>query len=305
MTHDNDYGTTGRTGGASVSAMFDDRADAQRAVDRLVAIGIAQDRIRMVEGNASTDGTVAADDQEKGFWASLEDFFFPDEDRYTYAHGLSRGGYLVTVTGIDSGRYDEVLDVLDDEGTVDLDEREASWRAEGWGGYEASPYAAGTPGMIDADPIASGTSVGTGYRSDDSDRAWMPSADMSNDETIPVIEERLRVGKRDTSHGRVRVRAYTVEEPVNESVTLRDERVEIERRPVDRTLTDADTAFRDQTIEAEEYREEAVVSKEARVVEEIGIRKTSDTREETISDTVRRTEVEIEDDRSGPGTTRK
>ena len=118
----------------------------------------------------------------------------------------------------------------------------------------------------------------------------------SDDETIPVVEERIRIGKRETGHGRVRVRAYTVEEPVNESVELRDERVEIERRAVDRPAV-ADRDYLDRTLEAEEYREEAVVQKEARVVEEIGLRKTSDTHTETVSDTVRRTEVEIEHDR--------
>ena len=66
-----------------------------------------------------------------------------------------------------------------------------------------------------------------------------------------------------------------VEEPVNESVDLLEERVEIARRLVDHEVTSADTAFQDRTIEREEYREEAVVQKEARVVEEIGLRKTS------------------------------
>lgn len=124
------------------------------------------------------------------------------------------------------------------------------------------------------------------------------TARAGTEETIPVIEERLRVGKREAAHGRVRVRAYTVEQPVNESVELREERVEIERRPVDRAVDAGDVAFQDRTLEAEEYREEAVVQKEARVVEEIGLRKTSDTHRETISDTVRRTEVEVEDDRT-------
>ncbi len=50
-------------------------------------------------------------------------------------------------------------------------------------------------------------------------------------------------------------------------------------------------------MEAEEYVEEAVVSKEARVVEEISLRKTSDTRQETVTDSVRHTEVEIDDER--------
>ncbi|WP_347138377.1 YsnF/AvaK domain-containing protein [Paracoccus sp. SSK6] len=311
MTYDNDLGTTGMSGGTSISALFDSQADAQRAVDRLIGLGVPQAQIRMVDGGTDTDSTVAPADREKGFWESLEDFFFPDEDRYTYAHGLSRGGYLVTVRNLDSTNYEAALDILDDEGTVNLDEREASWRAEGWGGYEASPYAAGrstttTAGYSDSDSLASGTYTDTGraytdtgVTSDRLDADRLASDRLENDETIPVIEERLRVGKRDTSHGRVRVRAYTVEEPVNESVSLREERVEIERRPVDRPLSASDTAFRDHTIEAEEYREEAVVSKEARVVEEIGLRKTSDTREETISDTVRRTEVEIEDERGG------
>ena len=56
-------------------------------------------------------------------------------------------------------------------------------------------------------------------------------------------------------------------------------------------------AFVDRTLEAEERAEEAVVGKEARVTEEIGLRRESDERTETVSDTVRRTEVEVEDER--------
>ena len=137
------------------------------------------------------------------------------------------------------------------------------------------------------------------------DGSYADTSARTGDESIPVIEEQLRVGKRDTSHGRVRVRAYTVEEPVSETVSLREDRVELERRPVDRAVTDVDTAFQDRTVEAEEYVEAAVVSKEARVVEEVSLRKTSDTRQETVTDSVRHTEVEIDDERSDtPHTTR-
>ncbi|WP_237168686.1 YsnF/AvaK domain-containing protein [Paracoccus shandongensis] len=301
MTYDNEVGTTGTT---SVSALFDSEAEAQRAVDRLVQAGIPSASIRMVAGGSGATTATAAgtDNRDKGFWDSLGDFFFPDEDRYAYAEGLSRGGYLVTVTGLAASHYDLALDILDDEGSVNLDEREQSWRSEGWGGYEASPYASGTA-------ATAGTTGTTGLSepavtsyeatSLQTDRPIAgDTARMGTDETIPVIEERLRVGKRETAHGRVRVRAYTVEQPVSESVELREEHVEIERRPVDRPLDAADVAFQDRTLEAEEYREEAVVQKEARVVEEIGLRKTSDTHRETISDTVRHTEVEIEDDRT-------
>jgi uncharacterized protein (TIGR02271 family) len=115
-------------------------------------------------------------------------------------------------------------------------------------------------------------------------------------ESIPVVEETLRVGKRAVSGGRVRVRSYVVETPVEEQVTLRTEHVDVERRPVDRPVTDADRLFQDRTIEATETSEEAVVAKEARVTEEVIIRKDTEQHTETVRDTVRRTEVEVERD---------
>ena len=62
---------------------------------------------------------------------------------------------------------------------------------------------------------------------------------------IPVYEEQLRVGKRDVSHGRVRIRSYVVETPVNEQVRLRSESVQVERKPVDRPIAAGDELFQD------------------------------------------------------------
>jgi uncharacterized protein (TIGR02271 family) len=127
------------------------------------------------------------------------------------------------------------------------------------------------------------------------------------EQVIPVAQERLQVGKRDVSHGRVRIHSYVVETPVEQQVTLREERIAVERRPVDRALGDAEQAFEERTIEAEERGEEPVISKEVRVTEEVVVRKETDQRTETVSDTVRQTEVEVEDERgnriSGTGTT--
>ena len=75
-------------------------------------------------------------------------------------------------------------------------------------------------------------------------------------------------------------------------MTLHDERVVLDRRPVtDGRPVTAD--FSDKTIEMTESAEEAVVSKTARVVEEIGLRKEVTDRVETVRDTVRKDEVEI------------
>ena len=121
----------------------------------------------------------------------------------------------------------------------------------------------------------------------------------TGDETVQVVEEELRVGKREVGGGRVRVRSYVTERPVEEQVELRQEHVTIERRPVDRELTSGDAAFQERTIEAVERGEEAVVSKTAHVTEEIGLRKDVERETETIRDTVRKQDVEIEDDRTG------
>ena len=110
-----------------------------------------------------------------------------------------------------------------------------------------------------------------------------------DDHVIPVVEDALRVGKRELNHGRVRVRSYVVENPVGEQVSLRDETISIERRALDRPVTGSENAVVAPTIEAEEHHEEAAVSKDVHVVEEIALRKTAEQREETITDMVRRT----------------
>lgn len=113
--------------------------------------------------------------------------------------------------------------------------------------------------------------------------------------TIPVIEEQLEVGKRQVETGTVHVTSHIVETPVNESVTLREEHADIQRRPVDRPATEADLdAFKEETIEVRQMAEKAVVNKTAHVVEEVVVGKTATTNTQQISDTVRKTVVDIE-----------
>ncbi len=120
---------------------------------------------------------------------------------------------------------------------------------------------------------------------------------------MPVVEEELRVGKREVESGGARVTTRVEETPVEEQVTVRDETVEVERRVVDRPASGADlAAFQEGTVEVRERYEEPVVEKEARVTGEVGIRKDVDERTETVQDTVRRTDVDVEDLSGKPGT---
>ncbi|MBD2750101.1 YsnF/AvaK domain-containing protein [Microvirga sp. BT688] len=301
------------TGSASrrlVTAFFDSRTDAEEAISRLHAAGIPRDGIRLTpseqsSGTSGSAGNHSFPEASNSLWESLRDLFLPDEDRHTYAEGLRRGGSLVSVSASDAD-YERVIDILDDEGTIDIDERSSSWRSEGWSGSSTSGVSlAETANVTTGSSATSGTAtaatdVGAGLGAASMNTA---SGRTTSDrgEVIPVAEEELHVGKRDVSHGRVRVRSYVVERPVSEQVSLREEHVAVERRPVS-GVTQAGTIsgdpFQERTIEVEERGEEAVVSKEARVVEEVVVRKDAEQRTETISDTVRRTEVDVEDERS-------
>ena len=111
---------------------------------------------------------------------------------------------------------------------------------------------------------------------------------------MPVVAEELAVGKREVDRGGVRVFQRTVETPVSESINLHEEHVVFDRRPVDRAVTESDFAGAGKTIELTETDEVPVVSKTARVVEEVHVGKEESDRVETVKDSVRHTEVEVE-----------
>jgi uncharacterized protein (TIGR02271 family) len=276
--------------GNTLSAFFDTRSEAERAADSLRAAGISDASIR-IEGRDFDTGERTHEEEHSdrgdGRYAPLSNYYISEEDRYSYSEGIRRGGYVVFVTGATGGHRDRVFDIFETSGAVDFDERERTWRSEGWTGYSGSA----------SENYGSAAASGQASLSDRGDRiGGAESYASGREQSVPGAQEQLRLGKRDTSHGRVRVRSYVREEPVSEEVTLRDEHVEVERRPADRAAGVGEDAFRDRTIEAEERSEEAVVDKQARVVEEVGLRKESNTRRETVSDTVRHTEVDIDRD---------
>jgi uncharacterized protein (TIGR02271 family) len=276
----------------TATAYFETRAAADAAVKDLVAAGFPREQISVTGTGAA--GTTVAASNDRSFWEELKDLFLPAEDRYAYAEGLRRGGLVVSVH-TDEALYPRALEILDRDGAVDLDKQEASWREEGWTGYPGPDAWAASP----ATGGASQSHVGAVSSSGTAGTMRATAATSGTDEVVPVYEEQLRVGKRDVSHGRVRIRSYVVETPINEQVNLRNESVQVERRPVNRPVTAGEALFQERVIEAEERAEEAVVSKEARVKEELTLRKTTEDRTQDIHDTVRHTEVEVQDDRGG------
>jgi uncharacterized protein (TIGR02271 family) len=221
-----------------------------------------------------------------GLVGALVDMGIPEEEAYIYSEGLRRG-HVIVVAQVPDDRVNEATRIMERTGLIDIHQEADTWRAQGWEGYRAGTTT-GTTTRSMTDQQREFQGMDRGMRSDRDTR-------HEEGETFEVVEEDVKVGKRAVEHGGVRVRSYVREVPVEEQVRLRDETVHVERRPVDRPARPGDIeAFREGTIEVTEHDEEAVVSKDARVVEEVVISKDVDERVETIRDTARRTEVEVE-----------
>ena len=234
--------------------LFHTQDNAQAAMNDLRQAGIAQSGMTLIGGP-----NAPADALEKSELASLG---MPDKD-YDHLKDGIRDGLVVAVT-TDSGNSDTVEDIFAKHSAKKIDEASK---------IGADQYAAA------ALPLAA---------------APLAVESVQGQTAIPVVAEELVVGKRTVDQGGVRVFRRVVEIPLERSVNLREEHVTMERRPVDRAVSDSDLAFGDRTIELTETTEEAVISKNARVVEEVLVGKQSSEHVETIHDTVRKTEVEVE-----------
>jgi stress response protein YsnF len=245
----------------TVIGFFDNYTKAQSAVEQLTTAGISRDRIDISSGG-SAEGTShgsgsSSHDSESGISRFFRNLFGDDNDtanRYSRVGQSSQA--IVTVHAQSEDEAERAADLLDDFGAVDVDERAGSYGST------------------------------SGNRLSDTDE---------RSESIPVIREDLEVGKREVERGSVRVRSRIVERPVEEHVRLREEHVRVERNPVDRPVSGNELgAFREGEIELTERAEVPVVNKEARVVEEVRLSKEVTERDETIRDTVRSTDVDIE-----------
>ena len=288
----------------TVVGLFDSRADAQAAIDELVAQGFIKGDIDISNrrfadaannltsdastsgsdrdfgtnsatatgavGDAASDTADAAGDTAESFGDKVSNFFSSlfggDETtarNYTYA--ASDAEAILTVHVDSAERAQLAQEIMDRHDAIDVDERDSS--------YYSQQRAAGS------------TTAGDVDRTNLKERA-----------KVPVVEESLKVGKKQVERGGARIRSRIVERPVEENVRLREEHVVVNRRPVDREVTDADLQnFRPGEMEITERAEVPVVGKQARVVEEVEVGKTANEREETIRDTVRATDVDVEE----------
>ena len=283
-------------------AVFDTVANADRAVQSLEHANVPSASIRRYHrddpalenlstgtstrvGAAST-ATVEDDrvhHRSSGFWAWLtgEDSGttnpnYEADDAY-YGRHIESGNTVLAVT-VEQAESQRVMDLLADQMPLKLEDA----------GTEASlTDRQDTTAMRDT--VRDGT-MGARHATTEPNQI---TGTTERDEVIPLAEEQVEIGKRRVDHA-TRIRRYVVETPVERQVNLHDETVEIERRRPVAGSTPGAGAFEERTVEVQTSSERPEVTKTANVAEEVVVRKAVTERPETIRETVRKEQVEVD-----------
>ncbi|MBA2439858.1 MAG: PRC and DUF2382 domain-containing protein [Thermoleophilaceae bacterium] len=147
---------------------------------------------------------------------------------------------------------------------------------------------------------------GSGLPEGDADHADVDHDGVGHDTSGPTTddamtrsEEELSVGKTEREAGRARLRKYVVTEEVQQTVPVQREEVRLEREPI--TDANVDSATDGPAISDEEHKvvlheEEVVTEKRAVPKERVRLDKETVTEEQTVSEEVRKEQIETEGD---------
>ncbi len=236
--------------------IFDSASDASRARDYLLKEGLPRNAVHVTDNQSMTSRSGSSEGEHRGFFARLFGLGESDSQADEYSQAMRNGSALLTVTVENDAEARRVETLMAKAGADTINERDSSQRTQ----------------------------------------AGMQSRGASG-ETLKVMEEELQVGKRTVETGGVRIRQHVTERPVQEQIRLCEEHAIVERRPVDRVASPGEIdalSMQDRELEIRERAEQAVVGKTARVVEEVRVGKEVTGHTETIEDTVRRSDVDIE-----------
>ena len=273
----------------TIVAVFETGAQAERAAQALVAAGVPDDAI---ERPSKQSGSAEQSRRESGpqggtgffFWDMMFGMPSGHQDRSEYERSIERGETVLAVT-VAEPDADAVMSILERESPLDVDERgkEAPASVE-------APQPQRTAEHEQREEEHEEAPAQRGRES----RRESEQAVEGEEEVIPLAEESLEVGKRTVTRGTTRIRRYVIESPVEKTVSLRDERVTLERR---RPVTDEATgdALTEKTVEVTETSEVPETEKVARLKEEVVVRREAVDREEQVRDTVRRDQIAVED----------
>jgi uncharacterized protein (TIGR02271 family) len=251
-----------------IVTLFDTAEHAEVAKSNLAKAGFSTSDMSMV----STDGLPksAAALREPGLWHRLFGSDIEQHEAEVYGKAVETGGVVLTLRAADAD-VPKAMGILNQHNIVDVQDRAVA--AGVLPKAEAVPAAAVVAAAVPAKPLIT---------------------DVSKDQVLRLAEEQLNVGKKLVEQGTTRIRRFVTEKPVEANVTLHEEHAQVVRRAVSDPSYVQDIDWSDTTVEVLETAEQAVVSKSSHIAEEVVVGKTGSDHVETIKDTVRRQQVEVE-----------
>ncbi|MCT9846040.1 MULTISPECIES: YsnF/AvaK domain-containing protein [Leclercia] len=311
---------------------FTQPQQAEVAKQKLIAEGVPEDDIDIIAGERLhvEDKEI----RHPSFWQRLFGDDVDDNYAAEYSKAIRAGGVLLTarVDEDDAGRIENLLDTYSNDYAVNSGPGNDLYGKNYLGETnDVGNRTQGQPGVNTADPLldedivtnkplpgdadyVSGGTVSSGVAgrvSDTTSRDYDAPTDyperVSDDiqanpsyreddsrETLKLAEEQIDVSKRRVSDGKVRLRRYTVEDEVSRDISLTAQHASVFRSAINEPGYLNDVDWSEKTLEVEESHEEPVVDKTTYVREEVGLRTETTERAETVKDTVRRQEVEVD-----------
>lgn len=285
----------------TVIGFFRNSSDAENAADALKREGFDENDIDISSGTEHMDDHDYKEERSgkvANFFKSLFNDNDDDAERYTRTAGENS---LVSVYVNSVNEAERAANMLDLHGAIEVNEPSSfgvnqGYRESDSDTWQSTPGSYYGQGDTDTESHHDLSHHDLIENDSDSDR-FRTGHDDTTEASVPIIEEDVNIGKREVRRDKVRVRSRIVERPVEETLRLREESIHVERNPVDRDVTDSEmNDFKEETIEVEAYGEEPLISKRARVVEEVRVGKKVNERRETVRETRRKTEVDIDHD---------
>jgi uncharacterized protein (TIGR02271 family) len=259
-------------------AAFDTPEHAMAAVNALKAEGFHSDDVSVFDHSRLKVGkdVVGTEPEQYGVWQRL---FGDDLNHYeasVYGSTIDDGGTVVSVR-VPQDQVAHASGVLDLHHPINVQDRAVT------SGIAAPAHVEAAARSMAAVPLAKAQTV-----------AVTPKLAEVHSDTLRLAEEQLQVGKKLVETGRTRVRRFTTERDAAEDVTLHEEHAEVLRQAISEPAELTDIDWADKELEVTESKEQALVSKTARVVEEVSLRKKGDDHVETIHEKLRRQQAEVE-----------
>ena len=262
-----------------IVTLFDSAIQAEAAKRNLVKAGFSDRDISLISGERLQEEGHSI--RHPSIWQRLFGHSVDKEQADVYTRAMDKGGVVLTIR-TEEEKLARAMTILHSHDSVDVPSRMQSSVENGTTAPGINP-----------------TTAGKQFAGETNDRQVEPrrtslTGDESEADILRLAEEQVEVGKRLVSEGSTRVRRYTVTDTVSEDISLHEQHAAIFRRPVNESGSPTHVDWSEKTVEVEETHEQPVINKTAEIIEEVVLRKETSDRVETINDSVRRQEVDID-----------